>query len=378
MRGVAQGRGALGAAVATCDCRQAAGADWRGDAAQPPVLAGRDEPLGIAGRRLAKAAAGAGQLLFIAGEVGIGKTSLLGAIARHRQADGFVVVRARAFPGDLRSPAGILLHLADDLARVSQPALRNLGAGLLARLRARPARADDVLRWRRLLAQDLTGMLAAIGPGAPVLMILDDLHWADELSLDVLSHLAGQLAARPVLVAGGYRSDELYPKLRLRDLSVRLVARRLAEEIVLPRLSLDQTAAMIGAMLGRPAPPRLVGAIHERSSGIPLHVEQLLAATGRDLAAAPRRQAVRVVPLQQIPVSSGIEAARPALAWHPLTARELEVAQLVAAGLTNRQIAERLVLAPKTISAHIEHMLEKLHAGRRTEIAAWYAAFQRT
>ena len=64
-------------------------------------------------------------------------------------------------------------------------------------------------------------------------------------------------------------------------------------------------------------------------------------------------------------------AGRPAVPWDPLSAREFEVAQLVAAGLTNRQIAEQLVLAPKTISAHITHILTKLGAARRAEIAAW-------
>jgi DNA-binding CsgD family transcriptional regulator len=59
--------------------------------------------------------------------------------------------------------------------------------------------------------------------------------------------------------------------------------------------------------------------------------------------------------------------------WHPLSAREFEVAQLIAAGLTNRQIAGQLFLSPKTISAHITHILAKLGAARRAEIAAWCA-----
>jgi DNA-binding CsgD family transcriptional regulator len=62
--------------------------------------------------------------------------------------------------------------------------------------------------------------------------------------------------------------------------------------------------------------------------------------------------------------------------WHPLTDREFEIARLIADGLTNKQIAERLVLAPKTISAHVAHILAKLGAGRRSEIAAWCAAIQ--
>jgi len=57
--------------------------------------------------------------------------------------------------------------------------------------------------------------------------------------------------------------------------------------------------------------------------------------------------------------------------WRPLTAREFEVARHVAEGLTNAQIAEELTLSPKTVSAHIEHILAKLGATRRTEIAAW-------
>jgi DNA-binding CsgD family transcriptional regulator len=59
--------------------------------------------------------------------------------------------------------------------------------------------------------------------------------------------------------------------------------------------------------------------------------------------------------------------------WHPLSDREFEVAQLIADGLTNKQIAEQLVLAPKTISAHVAHILTKLGAARRAEIAAWCA-----
>ena len=57
--------------------------------------------------------------------------------------------------------------------------------------------------------------------------------------------------------------------------------------------------------------------------------------------------------------------------WHPLTEREYAVATLVAHGLTNREIADRLVLSPKTVSAHVEHILAKLGAGRRAEIATW-------
>ena len=62
--------------------------------------------------------------------------------------------------------------------------------------------------------------------------------------------------------------------------------------------------------------------------------------------------------------------------WRPLTVREFEIARLISAGMTNAQIASALVLSPKTISAHVEHILAKLGVARRTEIAAWAASLR--
>ena len=64
--------------------------------------------------------------------------------------------------------------------------------------------------------------------------------------------------------------------------------------------------------------------------------------------------------------------------WRPLTAREFEVARLVADGRTNAEIAETLGIAPKTASSHVEHILAKLGASRRAEIAAWASAVERS
>lgn len=57
--------------------------------------------------------------------------------------------------------------------------------------------------------------------------------------------------------------------------------------------------------------------------------------------------------------------------WAPLTAREFQVATLIAGGQTNAEIAAALGIAPKTVSAHVEHILDRLGATRRAEIAAW-------
>jgi DNA-binding NarL/FixJ family response regulator len=62
--------------------------------------------------------------------------------------------------------------------------------------------------------------------------------------------------------------------------------------------------------------------------------------------------------------------------WRPLTIREFEVARLIADGLTNAQIAAELSISPKTVSAHVEHILAKLGVARRTEVAAWAAGIR--
>jgi DNA-binding CsgD family transcriptional regulator/tetratricopeptide (TPR) repeat protein len=262
---------------------------------QSPVLVGRDDFLGVAQRRLAEAAGGDGQLLLIAGEAGIGKTRLLGAIARHAQLTNFAVARAAAFPGDLQSSAGLLLALAGDLIGASEPTLNALGRNLSARLRTDSQGRGDAHHRRRLLVQDLVDLLVSPEPGIPVLIVLEDLHWADQLSLDVLGHLAGRLRTRSILVAGAYRSDELQAELPLRALRSRLLAQRLAEEIKLPRLGLGQITTLTSVLLGRPAPTEVIEAIHERTDGIPLHVEELLAALDEEALTPSTGAVVRAV-----------------------------------------------------------------------------------
>ena len=111
---------------------------------------------------------------------------------------------------------------------------------------------------------------------------------------------------------------------------------------------LDRARCSQGAK-GRAESAALLGAV--RSAAEPVGATPLLAAADDLLALQGRR--------------------REDQPWHPLTEREHSVATLVAAGMTNREIAAKLVVSPKTVSAHVEHILTKLGAARRAEIAAW-------
>ncbi|MEV6342446.1 AAA family ATPase [Actinoplanes sp. NPDC051851] len=233
-----------------------------------PVLIGRGDLLALAGRRLDEAAESRGGLLFLAGEAGIGKTRLLYEISARAAAAGFTVVTAAAAPGDAEVAAGLLADLGAGLRRAEATAVPGERIGR----RLREPAGDDPDRQRRLLVTDLAELVEAAVTG-PLLITCEDLHWADELSLDVLARLGRRARELPLLIAGTYRSDELYPRVPMRAWRTRLLTQRYAEEVRLPRLNPDETADLARAITGT-SPPGL----HARSDGIPLHVEEFLAA----------------------------------------------------------------------------------------------------
>ena len=242
-----------------------------------PVLIGRDDLLALSERRAAAVVEGRGHVLFLAGEAGIGKTRLLGAVEAVLGTRGFRVARAAAVPGDLELAGALFEDLARRARRAAGPDAVT-GEAIEERLRRRDT-DGDAHRQRRLLVLDLTDLVLGLSVDQPVLLSLEDLHWADDLTLEVLSHVARGVQSRPVLVVGTYRSDELFPRTPMREWRSRLVTARLAEEARLARFSRSQTGDLVAALApAETLPTALVDAIHDRSDGIPLHVEELLGA----------------------------------------------------------------------------------------------------
>jgi len=241
-----------------------------------PVLVGRDDLLALAERRLAAAAEGGGELLFLAGEAGIGKTRLVGEVVRRARESGFTVVTAAASPGDAEVAAGLLGDLAGELGR--DPGTAEVGARLAERLREGGTDGDSD-RQRRLLVGDISDLLASLG-AERTLIALEDLHWADDLTLDVLARTGRRARDRKLLLIGTYRSDELYPRVPMRAWRTRLLTQRQAEEARLGRLSRADTEALAAAITGAAPPGAVADEIYARSDGIPLHVEEFTAAVG--------------------------------------------------------------------------------------------------
>ena len=237
-----------------------------------PVLIGRHDAMELALRRWRAAIEGHGELLLVAGESGIGKTRLLAEIVARI---GVSSPRATGRPREMDAPGELIHGLADELRRLglTEPASR-----LRQRLLDETGELDDATRKRRVLLGDLAQIILELLDGEPVLLRFDDLHWADELSLDVLERVAQNLDTTHGLVIGTYRTDELFAGSRLRSWRARLLEQRLAEEVRLPRLDKSDIAELVEAITGERPSSIEVESLQRRSDGIPLHIEELVAA----------------------------------------------------------------------------------------------------
>ena len=140
------------------------------------------------------------------------------------------------------------------------------------------------------------GTSGAGGGGRPVCLVVEDLHWCDDASLDFLAFLArGQArpaSRQPLLILGTYRAEDAEPALR--GWLAQLDRARLAEEIALGPLTRDETLQMLTATFGGAQfPAGLVDAIHDLAEGNPFRIEELIAALVAAGDAAPAERGIR-------------------------------------------------------------------------------------
>ncbi len=246
-----------------------------------PLLIGRDEVLELADRRIDDVIAERGQFLLLAGQAGIGKTRLLGAIRRQAEARGFLAVQGAVAPQDRDVPAASILDLARTMTRV--PPLADLGRELLE---LGDAALDAEHTRRRRLVTGLVERILDSLPG-PTLLAFEDLQWTDDVSLEIIADLARRSRDRSLLLVGDYRTEEVLPGASLRDWRARLITQRIAEEIRLTPLTQTETALATTLILdtGLPAPRDVAAAVYDRTDGIPLHIEELLGAMSAEARA---------------------------------------------------------------------------------------------
>ncbi len=233
------------------------------------AFVGRARELAALERAVDAAGTGRGGTVLIAGDAGIGKTRLASEIA----------TRAR------RARFDVLLGRAIDLVGTELPyqpfveALRPLGE--LQRHEQTPGSQLRVFEDTLLLLSDRAQT-------APVLLVLEDLHWADTSTLDLVVFLAHNLDDRPVLLLATYRADEPASAERMGRISEGVRRSGSALVLELGPLGHEELAALLAARADAPPPAGLTKEIAARSEGNPFFAEELLAAAGDPSAELPR------------------------------------------------------------------------------------------
>jgi DNA-binding CsgD family transcriptional regulator/tetratricopeptide (TPR) repeat protein len=286
--------------------------------------------------------------VFVAGESGVGKSRLLAELEREAQARG-----ARVLAGEC-----VTLTEGELPYAPIRSALRGLRPGddelgrLLAQLGATGAPAPQAEPDREPLAQArmfdlLLDVLAGLAEHAPVVLIIEDVHWADRSTLDLLAFLIANARREALLLVCSYRTDELHRRHPLRAFLAQHERPPAVQRVDLRRFTKPELEAQLHGILGAAPEPALVQRLHERTEGNAFFTEELLAAS-RDGTALPAslrealmlrvdalpeaaQRLVRLVAIHGRPVSHRLLAAAGALAGDALhdALREAVIKQIL-------------------------------------------------
>jgi DNA-binding CsgD family transcriptional regulator/tetratricopeptide (TPR) repeat protein len=252
-----------------------------------PVLVGRQDELESLEAALERVLEGEQVTMLVGGEAGVGKSRLVHELIERARAAGArvllggcvelggggipfapLVEMMRALSGELsEGQLDAIIGPARAEAGRLVPGLGDGSAG-----EGRPERDPATV------LELMVGIVARLAMDAPLMLVFEDLQWADGPTLDLLALMVARASTQPVLLVLTARSDELHRAHPFRRMAARWEQQRLAERLELERLVPTEVAAQIEAILGERPDGELVRFIAERSEGIPLFVEELLGA----------------------------------------------------------------------------------------------------
>ena len=253
-----------------------------------PDFIGRVAELEALAAALERARAGAAPTVLVGGEAGIGKSRLVGEFMRRAQPDALVLSGACASFGSTPPPFTPVVEALRAYVRSTDEQQRShlaAKAPALARLLpelevegSEARRRDSSEGGQSLIFGQLLGVLEGVTSQRPVVFVLEDLHWADRSTLDLLALRSQTARAAQCLMVATYRSDELGPGHPLRLTLAELQRSGRTERLELARFGRDELIAQLTGILGHPPEYVVVEEILERSDGNPFLAEELLAA----------------------------------------------------------------------------------------------------
>ncbi|MFB4315425.1 BTAD domain-containing putative transcriptional regulator [Actinomadura sp. 21ATH] len=255
------------------------------------LFVGRRDELGRLAAAARDAAGGRCALALVGGDAGMGKTSLAGRLARTLAADGWTAGWGGAPETGGAPAAWPWAELLRELAAAGPPpaGLAERLAPLLSDAAAAPEAAADITSARFRLHRAVGDYLAGLAERTPLLLVLEDLHWADEETLALLAALPARLRDRPVLLVGTFRHTEAPERLAG---TLAALARHEPLRVELAGLPAADVAALVRATCAAEVGPDELAAIAERTGGNPFFTRE----TARLLDAEGPRAATRLVP----------------------------------------------------------------------------------
>jgi DNA-binding NarL/FixJ family response regulator len=260
------------------------------------AFVGRRRELERLEERMRQAASGWGGTVLLAGDAGIGKTRLVTELGARARAAGSEPLVGRCI--DLVGAEVPYLPVAEAFRPllVRQDVRTLLGSTrelqwLLPGMvlgEEHPRRRSGSPSSQLGLLEELLALLATVAAATSVVLVLEDLHWADRSTLDLVAFLAHNLSEQRVLLVGTYRGDELPANNRLRRLVTGLLRAGVATRLELGPLDREEVEALLLDRSGARLEPALTEAIVTRSEGNPFFAEELLAAAGQGGVDAPR------------------------------------------------------------------------------------------
>jgi tetratricopeptide (TPR) repeat protein len=260
--------------------------------AVPPdwPLVGRTQVLAQLRATLTTAWRQGGRAVLLVGEAGVGKTRLVETLAAEaarlggRAVQGGAHETERALPFrpwvDALRVDGIVREIAG--REELRPVWRDRLALLWPELGDRPGEVSTAPEESVRLLEAVTEVVARLAVRQPLLLVLEDLHWADDMSLRLLGFLVRRLGPRPVLVVGTVREEELADSRELRRVVEDLERTDHLKRLRLPSLSRTDTQTLVRALAKRGSPPRSIARIGEQvwtaSEGNPFVVVELMRA----------------------------------------------------------------------------------------------------